>query len=227
MIIILILISSSNPFYEANFTSLPIRSISVFSNPAGLGIQRGAESFFTYHPDITITGASMGNLGFGMTKIDSITYYEAGVGLKLPGAFSLGYACQFDLKDYNISSHIFGFICRPSPELSLGYKTTLGSRYHMFGGISIKPLKEFLTLSCDIEYEGINDILNYYYGVMIQPLDGVQLNCHADKEFNWNAGTELTFGKIKLAGKYSSMDKKFSGGIILSAQSYEKLKYDY
>lgn len=227
MIIILILISSSNPFYEANFTSLPIRSISVFSNPAGLGIQRGAESFFTYHPDITITGASMGNLGFGMTKIDSITYYEAGVGLKLPGAFSLGYAYQFDIKDYGISSHIFGFICRPSSELSLGYKTTLGSRYHMFGGISIKPLKEFLTLSCDIEYEGINDILNYYYGVMIQPLDGVQLNCHADKEFNWNAGTELTFGKIKLAGKYSSMDKKFSGGIILSAQSYEKLKYDY
>ncbi|HEC78397.1 MAG TPA: hypothetical protein ENI34_04550 [candidate division WOR-3 bacterium] len=227
MIQILIFVLSVNPFYKANFTSLSMRSISVFSNPAGLGIHRGAESFSTYHPDITITGASMGNLGFGMTKIDSIIYYEIGVGLKLPGAFSLGYAYQFDIKDYGISSHIFGFICRPSPDLSLGYKTTLGSRYHMFGGISIKLLKKFLTLSCDIEYEGINDILNYYYGAMIQPLDGVQLNYHADKEFNWNAGTELTFGKIKLAGKYSSMDKKFSGGIILSAQSFKKLKYDY
>jgi hypothetical protein len=218
---------SVNPFYEANFTSLPMRSISVFSNPAGLGIQRGAESYVTYHPDRLMNASSLGNFGLGITKIDSVTYYEAGVGLKLPGAFSLGYAYQFDIKDYGVSSHIFGFICRPSPYLSLGYKTTLSSRFHMFGGISVKPLKEFLTLSCDIEYEGINDILNYYYGVMIQPLDGVQLNCHADKEFNWNAGTELTFGKIKLAGEYSNMEKKFSGGIILSAQSFKKLKYDY
>jgi hypothetical protein len=149
------------------------------------------------------------------------------LGLKLPGAFSLGYAYQFDIKDYGISSHIFGFICRPSPKLSLGYKTTLGSKCHMFGGISIKPLKKFLTLSCDIEYEGIDSIFNYYYGAMIQPLDGVQLNFYADKEFNWNTGTELTFGKIKVAGKYSNMDKKFSGGIIVSAQNFKKLKYDY
>jgi hypothetical protein len=227
MIQILFFVLSANPFYEANFTSLPIRSISVFSNPAGLGIQRGAESFFTYHPDRLMNASSLGNLGLGITRMDSITYYEIGLGLKLPGAFSLGYAYQFDIKDYGISSHIFGFICRPSPKLSLGYKTTLGSKCHMFGGISIKPLKKFLTLSCDIEYEGIDSIFNYYYGAMIQPLDGVQLNFYADKEFNWNTGTELTFGKIKVAGKYSNMDKKFSGGIIVSAQNFKKLKYDY
>ena len=226
MIQILFFALSANPFYEANFTSLPIRSISVFSNPAGLGIRRGAESFFAYHPGRLMNASSLGNLGLGITKTDSVTYYETGLGLKLPGAFALGYAYQFDIEDYGVSSHIFGFICRPSPELSLGYKTTLGSRYHMFGGISIKPLKEFLTLSCDIEYEGIDSIFNYYYGAMIQPLDGLQLNFYADKEFNWNTGTELTFGKIKLAGAYSSMDKKFSGGIILSAQSFKKLKYD-
>ena len=226
MIQILFFVLSTNPFYAANFTSLPIRSISVFSNPAGLGIQRGAESYATYHPDRLMNASSLGNFGFGITKIDSITYYEAGVGLKLPGAFSLGYAYQFDINDYGVSSHVFGLICRPLPELSLGYKTTLGTGYHMFGGISIKPLKEFLTLSCDIEYEGIDSIFNYYYGVMIQPLDGVQLNFYADKELIWNAGAKLTFGKIKLAGEYSSMDKKFSGGIILSAQSFKKLKYD-
>lgn len=224
---ILVFVLSANPFYEANFTSLPIRSISVFTNPAGLGIKRGAESYFTYHPGRLTNASSLCNFGLGIAKMDSVTYYEAGLGLRLPGAFSFGYAYQFDIKDYGVSRHIFGLICHPSPNLSLGYKTTVGDRYHMFGGISIRPFREYVTISCDIEYEGVDSILHCYYGTMIQPLDGVQLNCHADKEFNWNAGIELIFGKIKLAGAYSNVDKKFSGGIIISAQSYKNLNYAY
>lgn len=217
MTLILIFVLSVNPFYEANFSSLPMRSVSVFSNPAGLGIQRGAEFLFTYHPDKILSTTSLANIGFGITKIDTLKYYEAGLGCKLPGAFSLGYAYQFG----DTSNHIFGLIGHPSPYLSLGYKTTLSDRYHMFSGISIRPFKEYITISGDIEYEGIDSILNYYYGGVIQPLDGVKLNFHADKEFNWNTGIELSFGKIKLAGAYSSIDEKFSGGIIVSAQTYK------
>jgi hypothetical protein len=31
-----------NPFYNGNFTSLPERSLSVFCNPAGIGLRTGA-----------------------------------------------------------------------------------------------------------------------------------------------------------------------------------------
>lgn len=224
MLILLFYILSVNPFYEANFTSLPKRSLSVFSNPAGTGYLVGAEGFITYHPDpdIITVGVSLANLGIGMKKIDDVTYYEVGAGVKLPGAFSIGYAYQFDKSDdYDISNHIFGLICRPNQTSSFGYKTTLGKRNHMFGGLSIWPLEEYLTLSADLEYEGIDSIFTFYYGAMVQPLTGLNVNFHADKDFNWNAGLEFSFGKIKVAGSYASVDKKFSGGIILSAQNYE------
>lgn len=206
-----------SPFYEANFSSLPTRSISLFSNPSGIGIQSGAEYCFTYHPARIMTGISIGNLGFGMTKVDSIIYYEAGLAVKLPGAFSLGYAYQF----CDTSNHIFGLVCRPNQYLSIGFKTTIGDRNHIFGGIGLRPFGEYLIISADLEYEGIDSIFNYYYGGIIQPVRGVKVNFHTDKDFNWNVGLELSLKKIKFAGAYSKLDKKFSGGIILSAQDYK------
>jgi len=218
MAVLLIFLLSVNPFYEANFSSLPKRSLSTLANPSGLGIQPGAEAFFAYHPDpyIIETAVSLANLGFGMHKTSGFTYYESGVGYKLPGALSLGYAFQFG----DTTNHIFGLVGHPSPNLSLGYRTTIGSKSHMFGGISIRPAAEYITMSCDIEYEGIDDIFNVYYGASLSPMNGLNLNFHADKDFNWNAGLEVSFGKIILAGAYSAVDEKFSGGIILSAQSY-------
>lgn len=114
MIQILIFVLSVNPFYEANFTSLPMRSISIFSNPAGLGIQRGAESYVTCHPDRLMNASSLGNFGLGITKIDSVTYYETGLGLKLPGTIQT-------VKDKVISS---GFL-----EIELLYEFSNTFRY--------------------------------------------------------------------------------------------------
>ncbi len=221
MAVLLIFLLSVNPFYEANFSSLPRRSLSVLSNPGGLGIQPGAEAFFTYRfdPYIIETGVSLANLGLGMYKTSGFTYYESGVGYKLPGALSLGYAFQFG----DTTNHVFGLVGHPTPNLSLGYTTTIGSRRHMFGGISIRPAAEYITMSCDLEYEGIDDIFNVYYGASIRPIEGLNLNFYADKDFNWNAGLEVSLGKIILAGAYSDADEKFSGGIILSAQSYKSV----
>ncbi len=220
MAFILTCVLSINPFYEAHFSSVPLRSVSVFSNPGGLGIRPGAELLFAYHPDTLMPALTLGNLGFGMMKIDSIEYYEIGTGYKLPGAFSIGYAHQFG----DTSNHVFGLIARSNPRFSLGYRTTLGNRYHMVGGISLRPFEEYLLLSGDIEYEGVDSILDYSYGAMIQPLDGIKVYFfanHMDDKFRWNAGLELSFGKIKLAGAYSNADEnKFGIGIILSAQPY-------
>lgn len=220
MLLLLACVLSMNPFYESNFSSIPLRSLSIFSNPGGLGTQPGAELLFTYHPDTLVPVLALGNLGFGMMKIDSIEYYEIAAGYKLPGAFSVGYARQFGETSY----HVFGLIARSSPRFSLGYRTTLGERYHMIGGVSLRPFEQYLTISGDIEYEGIDSILNYSYGAMIQPQDGVKLSFlghHVDGKFRWNAGLELSFGKIKVAGAYAHADeKKLRIGIILSAQPY-------
>lgn len=220
MTFIMMFIIAANPFYEANFSSLPMRSISVFSNPAGLGINRGAEIFGIYNqdPDLITVGLSLASMGFGIHKfIDSTTIYEVGLGYKLPGAFSLGYAYQFG----DTSINVLGIECRANQKLSLGYKTTLGEKYHMFGGLSIRPFEEYLTLSCDFEYEGIDEISTYYLGGMFMPTSGLKIHFRADEEFNWDAGLEFSFGKMKLAGSYSDSEEKITGGILLSAQTYE------
>ncbi len=220
MTLMLFFMIATNPFYEANFSSLPMRSLSIFSNPAGLGINRGAEIFGTYYPDpdIIMTGVSLSNLGLGMNKnLDGATYYEVGLGYKFPGAFSLGYAFQFG----DHSEHILGVEARVSRKLTLGYKTTTGEKYHMFGGISLRPFEEYLTLSCDLEYEGIDSISTYYWGAMLMPTNGMKLYFRADEDLDWHAGLELSFGKIMVAGSYCQEEKKLSGGILLSAQSYE------
>ena len=219
MTFVIIFLMAINPFYEANFTSLPMRSLSVFSNPAGLGINRGAEIYGTYHydPDIITAGLSLSSLGLGIfNELDGNTVYEIGVGYKLPGAFSLGYAYQFG----DTSESILGVECRVNRKFTLGYRTIMGDKYHMFGGISIRPFDEYLTLSCDFEYEGIDSIFTYYWGGMFMPMSGLKMYFHANEDFDWQAGLEISLGKMKLAGTYSDAEEKITGGILLSAQSY-------
>ncbi len=219
MMNVLIFLLAIHPFYDANFSALPIRSVSVFSNPAGLGLRPGSELLFTYHPDVIMPAITASHLGFGLMKIDSITTYEIGAGYKLPGALSIGYAYQWG----DASSHVLGLIGRMNRYISIGYRTTVGSTMHMSGGIGLRPHEKYLTLSADVEYEGIDSILNFYYGAVVQPVSGVKLNfhtAHIDTDFYWNTGLELSFGKIKVAGAYSSRDEKFSAGIILSSESY-------
>jgi hypothetical protein len=208
-----------NPFYDANFTPLPARSTSMFSNPAGLGINTGAEAFATYHldSDIITTGASMGNLGFGFRKIDTLSFYQVGVGYKLPGAFSFGYSYEFG----DTSIHLLGVECRPSPQLSLGYKTTIGKTNYMFGGISILPYRDYVTLSFEMEYEGNDSIFTFYYGARVMPYKGLSACFIADEDFNWHAGVEISLGYTKICGMYSYEEEKFSAGLLISAQRYE------
>jgi len=221
MLVLAILSFLADPFYAANFTPVPIRSISVFSNPAGLGIQIGAEAFATYHQatEAIAAGVSAGNLGFGYKKIDTLDFYEFAIGYKLPGAFTVGYAYDFG----DTSSHILGIQCRPSEKLSLGYRTTLGARNYMYAGIGIMPYFDYITLNFEIEYEGNDDVFTYYFGARMQPYKGISACFMSDKEFNWHAGVELSFGYMILAGLYSHEDEKFSAGVIISAQKYPGL----
>lgn len=221
MILLMVFTFVGNPFYGANFTPLPIRSTSMFSNPAGLGIRPGAEAFVTYHTaSKTITsGLSANNLGFAVKKADTLEIFELGLGYKLPGAFSLGYAYQFG----DTNSHILGIESRATQKWSLGYKMTIGTKKHMFGGLAVMPYEDYLTLNFELEYEGIDSIFTFYYGVHIQPYKGIGAYFFADKEFDWNAGLEISLGYAKLAGLYSSEDKKLSAGLILSAQKYRSL----
>jgi len=219
MLHVLIFIFTIHPFYDANFSALPIRSVSVFSNPAGLGLQPGSELLFTYHPDLIMSTITASHLGFGLMGIDSIRNYEIGAGYKLPGALSIGYAYQWG----DTSFHVLGLIGRMNKYVSIGYRTTVGKTMHMFGGIALRPHEKYLTLSADLEYEGIDTVFNVYYGAVVQPVSGVKLNfhmAHIDSEAHWNTGLELSFGRIKVAGAYASRDETFSAGIILSSEPY-------
>lgn len=222
MALILICLLSVHPFYEANFSSLSYRSISIFSNPAGLGLQPGSElnAFYEYHKDdadIIAPSLMMRYFGFGWWHMDTINNYEASVGYRLPGVFSLGYAYQFG----NSSQHKAGIVGHPTRQLSLGYYTTIGKVFHMFGGISIRPYQDYITLSCDIEYEAEDSIMDYHYGAMVQPINGIKAHFFANKDLHWKTGLEISFGQIKIGGTYSHEDERISGGIILTARPYK------
>jgi hypothetical protein len=221
MIILSIVCFIANPFYECNFTPLPMRSTSVFSNPAGLGVQTGAETYATFQQvnEAITAGACAGNLGFGYRKVDTLDFFEIGVGYKLPGAFSLGYAYDFG----DTSVHMLGVQCRASDKLSLGYKMTFGTTKFLYGGISIMPYLEYITLNFEMEYEGIEDTLAYYFGAMLQPYAGATIFFMSDKEFNWHAGIGLSLGYLKLSGAYSYEESKFSAGVLISAQEYRSI----
>jgi hypothetical protein len=223
MLIFILLGFAPNPFYESNFTTLPIRSISVFSNPAGLGIWTGAEAFFTYNLDTETfkAGACAGNLGFGVTKQDTITNYQIAVGYKLPGAFSLGYAYDFG----DTSVHSIGIQCRASEKLSLGYKMNFGRTKYINAGIGIMPYLEYLVLNFEMQYEGIADSFTYYFGGRIQPYQGISACFMSDKDFNWHAGVEISLGYMKLTGLYTYEVKKFSAGVLISAQKYPSITF--
>jgi len=210
---------SISPFYNANFF-LPVRSLSVFSNPSGLGISTGAEAFATYDLDseIITAGACAGNLGLGYMKDDSIQIYEAAVGYRLPGAFTIGYAHEFG----DTTLHILGVECRPNQQLAFSFRTELKHERYVSGGIEIAPYEQYATLSFAVTYEGIQDTLAFLYGALITPVKGLSAFFFADKEFNWNAGLEFSFGYGKITGCYSQQtEKKFSAGLLISAQKYD------
>ena len=222
MTLLLVALIAVHPFYDGNFSSLAFRTTSIYHNPAGLGLQPGSELsvFYDYHadyPDQLIPCFALRNFGIGWLQMDTIDYYEASVGFKLPGAFSLGYAYQFG----DSTHHKAGIVSHPTQQLSLGYYTTVGEIFHMFGGISLRPYKDYLTLSCDIEYEGTDSIMDYHYGGFIQPVDGIKAHFFANKDFHWKTGLEISFGQIKIAGTYDNEAERISGGVILSAHPYK------
>jgi hypothetical protein len=187
--------------------------MSFFANPAGIGLQSGPEFMGEFHIDTLRAGISVRSLGLGMVKLDSIIHYEVDVGIKLPGAFALGYSYLFN----DTSNNTIGIICAPSQTMILGYKTILGERKVMTGGLTIKPYQEFLLLNFDVSYEGIQDTLSYYFGGAVRIAQGSAAYFCTDVDFNWHAGLDLIFDRIRVAGAYTRASKRFCAGIVLHA----------
>jgi hypothetical protein len=207
---------TSTSFFASQFSSTPMRVNSVFANPAGLGIGPCYEIMLDYHPDHITAGMSIRYFSAAMKKVDSLYFWEAGVGYKLPGAFSIGYSYRFG----EINEHIAGLIGSISQELAIGYATKIGDDWHMIGGLAISPLMDYVTVCGDIEYETVHKTTTYYAGVVIQPLPGLKAHFKTDDEFNWSTGLEISLGKLVLGGLFASVDEKISGSAILSTEEY-------
>ena len=87
------------------------------------------------------------------------------------------------------------------------------------------PYFEHITLNFEIEYEGTDELFTYYFGARVQPYRGISACFMSDKEFNWHAGVELSFGYMIISGLYSHEDEKLSAGVVISAQRYSGFMY--
>ncbi|MEO0135983.1 MAG: hypothetical protein ABIL40_04145 [candidate division WOR-3 bacterium] len=210
------LLCTVSPFNEANFVSLPRRSISVLHNPAGIGINTGVEMFVTFHSTEKNAGLVLGNLGCGIVHTDAGDIYELGTGIKLPGAFAIGFAREFG----DTTENIIGVICLLNRYLGLGLKTNLARKKYVHCSANAKLFADILTLAGGVIYEGIENSRDYRWGIIVAPQYGVKINLFTDIKSEWHAGCELGTSKLKLSGIYSYPLKKFSFGLILSAQDY-------
>jgi len=212
---ILLFLFSLNPFFEGNFTSYAQSSTAIFENPAGLGSTPIFENLTALHRDTIINGLCLRGIGLGILKDNSTWTAEAGLGYKLPGAFSLGYAYQFSLKGTRKNIHYLGLGCRPNNELALGFKMTVARTKILHGGASIMPVGDYLLLSVDFEYEGIAKSFSYYGGGMFRLGEYFNLNFHSDNKFNWAAGLGFGYSNFLIAATYT-YDREFGIGLIVT-----------
>lgn len=215
--IIFLFLFALNPFYEGNFTSECRSATAVFQNPAGLGYVPIFENMITLHRDSVINGLCLRGIGLGILRQDTSWTAEAGLGYKLPGAFSLGYAYQFSLKGSRANVHYLGVGCRPNRELALGFKMPVARTKILQGGASIMPVGNYLILSVDLEYEGIARSFRYYCGGAFRLGEYVNLNFHSDNKFNWAAGLGLGYTHFRIAGTYTR-DRKIGLGLIVTEE---------
>ncbi|MCX7995192.1 MAG: hypothetical protein N3A65_05430 [candidate division WOR-3 bacterium] len=211
---LLIFLITVSPFNEANFVALSFRSISVMSNPAGIGVNTGAELFFSYHSGVKNAGITIGNLGAGISHTDTNSIYEIGTGVKLPGAFSIGYARQFG----DTTENIIGLLCVPNQFLLSGMKMNLSRKKYMHYSAGLRLMGNTFIVAGEFIYEGIENSKKYIFGFIISPLQGVKINFLSDTQWNWHGGLALSTSNLELSGIYSYRTKKFSVGLKLSAQ---------
>jgi hypothetical protein len=191
--------------------------MAIFENPAGLGYFPVFENMVVMHRDSIVNGMCLKGIGLGILKHDPSLIAEAGLGYKLPGAFSLGYAYQFSIKGNRNNVHYLGIACRPNNELALGFKMTVARTKIIQGGASIMPVGDYLILSADFEYEGIAQRLGFYCGGMFRLGEYFNLNFHSDNKFNWAAGLGIGYSNFRVAAAYTR-DRKFGIGLIVTEE---------
>jgi len=77
------------------------------------------------------------------------------------------------------------------------------------------PVGDHLVLSADCEYEGTTGMFRYYLGCMIRQGEYINVNFHADDEFNWTVGLGLGYSRFRVAAVYTR-DRKFGIGLMVT-----------
>ncbi|MCK4352086.1 signal peptide peptidase SppA [candidate division WOR-3 bacterium] len=203
--------------FEGNSVSTSKRAISLFTNPAGLGINPGSE-VVCFFDTVTQIGLSSGNLGFGaIFGKERKPNYIIGNSFNIGESFWLGYNYKFG----ESKKHELGGIFRPSKFISLGLCSSIETTPNLRGGLALNPGTDRITVFGDIFYkcrEGT--IRDYLYGIGIEPLDGIILSFKGNKANNFNFGLEISLGNLKIGANTDKDFNKLRARTIVSHETY-------
>ncbi len=220
-------------------------SLSTVLNPAGLGVDRGA-NFSYFH---TLSGETGGDnalflsalgTGFGAEFVDrgdiNFTRYTLSDGIKLSDSiyFGIGYS-WFTSKDKNydeLSSWDIGLLSRPSNLFSFGVvaRNITRSSFGEIGtdrsydiSIALRPKTNRITLSLNsklYENQSMKDA-DFDIALDLEPIDGFLLRGSYDRDRNFEVSIGMGMPKSEI-GTYRKFDQDrngISGGIYAKLSS--------
>lgn len=190
-------------------------ALSVFANPAGLGVGRGFDFCYLYNFELR---DAWSNSAFCASAGPVGAFWEPNSrwGLAL-GAGQDGVYAGMRFSRDSLSRWDLGALWRPAPFLSIGatWENLSRSRGYVNLGVAARPLGNRLTVSCDLNSL---DWLSPLVGFETEPLDGLKLAAKVKPaDWSFNAGVTVGLGRAGFGAVFSRVGKRNQAGAIIRA----------
>lgn len=221
---------------QTNQFDLPVANsdnvFSIFSNPAGLGTNRGIQLLYANgydkkdFQDIYTFALNAGNFGFAYQENTeggiNFSRYSLGAGWKMGRMMKMGFSYSWNTNGSLPDGLSLGYLFRPNRIISIGLVGNFlnepsAKKPDYQAGISFRPFNNRLTISADALFQKVTnsdyfDDVDWRLNIDTEFLDGITLRgSYSEDYMGLGLGIAFKFGRI---GSYNSFDsdKKFSNG---------------
>lgn len=208
-------------FFEGSSVATSMRAEAIFTNPAGLGIRRGFEFYFS--KGYTKEGfandfkASLLLSNSAVAYDDSDSSFTYGWGMIFGSRVSLG--ISYNSKRDEVKG---GFILRPNSFISFGGVVTNIKKENSYRtGIALRPFTKAITFIGEVIFK--DTLEDYRYGIALTPIEGLNIYASGGKNGKLNFGIDLSLGRVRTGSNYNMDDERGVVDVVLSKDEYPVL----
>jgi protease IV len=243
-LLVLLVFASSVAFSQVNDFQIPIANsdnvFSLFSNPAGLGTNRGFQMLYANGYDdnefknINTFVLNAGHFGFAYQQDyedgTNFSRYSLGTGWQLNRMLKMGFSYSWNSSG-NLSDGLsMGLLFRPLKSISFGFNGNFlneptAKKPDYQAGISFRPFDNRTTISADAFFSKENNSdyfknIDWRVNVEAEPLDGILLRgTYSENYFGIGLGLAFKFGLLGSYNSFNSSDKLEKGSLYIQSSS--------